>query len=140
VRYVAIALAVIALAGLVRSRSGAGGAPPLEVSCTKPALAVARTSAAEGADVAFSVVGPDDATFVLTVDSSAVKKTDFGLEVVPAPSAKRARVLVNEFGMLNCRKNSVLRLELDRGDHTIGLFRVDGTPSPILDSVNITVE
>jgi len=68
-----LAAAVIGLAVLAATHAGGEADVPVTTSCSTPAVAVASSVVTAGDPLRYRLTGPDDASYVVTVDGAAVR-------------------------------------------------------------------
>jgi hypothetical protein len=113
---------VIFLVGSGVRYGGANHTPKLATSCTTPALAISVTTVRRGNPLYFAITGPDRVV-VVAIDAASLSST---LTASALPGVREAQVDRVPVRMSRCKGKGLLGVQVQPGDHTIGVFPADG--------------
>jgi hypothetical protein len=120
-RTLIVLLIIVVVAGFAFSRGGtSASSPPLATSCITPAVAVGNVNGSNSPR--YSVTGPADGTYVVTIDAATAKLHGDGVDLTPAG----ATAVAIKKGLKDCKGDGALPSAEGSG-HELVIFR-DGSP------------
>jgi hypothetical protein len=117
-RTLLVLLAIAVVAGLVVALRGSSeaGSPPLATSCTTPGAVVGLVNGSSS--LRYSVTGPAEGTYVVTIDAATARVHGDGVDLTPA-SATAVAIRKN---LKDCKGNGALPSS-EGGGHELVVFR-----------------
>ena len=115
---VAVALVIVAGAALRDTQ-----APPLQRSCTQPAVELSTDSVRLYGPVTWSATGPDG-EYVLTLNATAVSRAGAGRVTVTEAAGEHSWA-GPVFRITNCTATGRFGVTLPPGEYTLRMFRLD---------------
>jgi hypothetical protein len=101
---------------------GRNHTPSLTTSCETPGLAVSVSSVVRGNPLYFAVTGPDR-TVVIAIDAASITSD---LTATPVSGAAEAQVDRLPVKMSGCKGKGELGVQVQPGEHTVGVFPAEG--------------
>jgi hypothetical protein len=117
-RTLLVVLAILVVAGVVFALRGSSNddSPPLATSCTTPAAVVGSVNGSSS--LRYSITGPAEGTYVVTIDAATARVHGDGVDVTPA-SATAVAIKEN---LKDCKGNGALP-SAEGGSHELVVFR-----------------
>ena len=110
-------LIVGVVGGIVFSFGGAGNSSPaLATSCTTPAVAVGDVNGSR--DLRYSITGPAEGTYVVTIDAATARVHGDSVDLTPSG----ATAVAIKKGLTGCTGNGALPSDVGSG-HELVIFR-----------------
>lgn len=122
---------LVAVGGFVRF-GGGSRTPPLEPSCTTPALALAVSRVQPGGLVTWAATGRNGIEVVLAVDVARYQ------DGVPVPVGGPTQVIEPPIRLDGCTATGRFGIQVPPGEHVVSIFPLGGTSLPLA-SRTITV-
>lgn len=121
------------VAGGVRY-GGVNRSPGLKTSCETPGLAVSSNSVRRGSPLYVAVTGPNR-TVVIAIDAASITAD---LQATPLEGASDVQVDRAPVRMSGCKGKGVLGVQVQPGEHQIGVFPADGGPPLATKKLTVT--
>jgi hypothetical protein len=113
---------------------GRNHTPALATSCDAPGFAISATELRRGLPLYFAVTGPDR-TVVIAIDAAELSSD---LQATPVDGAAEAQVDRVPVTMPGCKGKGELGVQVQPGDHTIGVFPAEGGAALVSKKLTVT--
>jgi hypothetical protein len=116
-RTLIVLLIIVVVGGFAFTRGGtSASSPPLATSCITPAVAVGTVN--DSNSPRYSITGPADGTYVITIDAATAKVHGDGVDLTPAG----ATAVAIKKGLKDCKGDGALPSAEGSG-HELVIFR-----------------
>jgi hypothetical protein len=125
---------VILLVGSGVRYGGRNHTPALTTSCEQPGLAISVGEVRRGEPLYFAVTGPTR-TVVVAIDAVSITADLVAVPVTGVADAQVDRIPVK---MSGCKGKGELGVQVQPGDHTVGVFPAEGGAALVTKKLTVT--